>query len=116
MAFLFFIAFLWSICVEEQFYALWGILLKWGRKYFSLLCVLLIAVSLVFRMMNRDVPGGLFFNSLNWASNFAIGGLMAEFCMKGGKWFEKLKQTPKVAIACVYALFILNVIFYPEIY
>jgi len=116
MAFLFFIAFLWSICVEEQFYALWGILLKWGRKYFSLLCVLLIAVSLVFRIMNRDVPGGLFFNSLNWASNFAIGGLMAEFCMKGGKWFEKLKQTPKVAIAAVYALFILNVIFYPKIY
>ncbi len=42
MVFLFFIAFLWSICVEEQLYALWGILLKWGKRIFFVPCAVAI--------------------------------------------------------------------------
>lgn len=116
MAFLFFVAFLWSICVEEQFYALWGILLKWGKKFFPISCIVLIIASLVFRAMNVHEQANLFFNSLNWIGNFAMGGLMAYFCINGGPLFEKLKKTPKSVIAAVYLLFILNAVFYNYIY
>lgn len=116
MAFLFFIAFLWSICVEEQFYAVWGILLKWGKRFFPLACVILIVTPLLFRALSLHTQSNLFFNSLNWTGNFATGGLMAYFCINGGTLFEKFKKIPKTVIAVVYVLFILNAIFYKYIY
>ena len=116
MAFLFFIAFLWSICVEEQLYALWGVILKWGKKYFSPICMLLVIASLIYRITHVHEGSDLFFNTMNWVANFAIGGLMANFCINGGKLFEKLKTTPKSVIASIYLLFILNVVFYKYIY
>lgn len=116
MEFLFFIAFLWSICVEEQLYALWGILLKWGKRFFEPICVLLVIASLLFRITHVHDGYNLFFNTINWIANFAIGGLMASFCIKGGKLFEKIKRTPKPVIALIYFLFIINVAFYKYIY
>jgi len=116
MEFLFFIAFLWSICVEEQLYALWGIVLKWGRKYFTLICILLVLVSLLFRITHLHEGYNLFFNTITWPANFAIGGLMASFCIKGGRLFEYLKRTPKYIIALIYFLFILNIVFYKYLY
>ncbi len=47
--FLFFIAFLWSISVEEQFYIIWSFFMKFIHKYFVLFCFALVIVSLVFR-------------------------------------------------------------------
>ncbi len=116
MEFLFFIAFLWSICIEEQLYALWGILLKWGEKIFTPLCLVLILGSFTFRITHIHEPLNLFFNTLNWVANFAMGGLLASFCIKGGKLFEKIKKIPKPVIALIYLLFVFNIIFYKYIY
>lgn len=116
MAFLFFIAFLWSICVEEQLYALWGMILKWGKKFFTPACIVLIAASIVFRITQVNAGVNLFFNTMNWVANFAIGGLLAKFCIGGGKIVERLKNTPKYVILLIYLLFILNIVFYKYIY
>lgn len=116
MAFIFFVAFLWSICVEEQLYALWGILLRWGKKFFPVVCMFLVAISLVFRTIHIHEQLNLFFNSVNWLGNFAMGGLMAWFCMRSGTLFEKMKKMPKTIIALVYIAFALNLAFYKYIY
>jgi peptidoglycan/LPS O-acetylase OafA/YrhL len=114
--FLFFIAFLWSIGMEEQFYTLWGIVLKFGKRFFTAICILFILISLVFRVIYIHDNSNLYFNSLNWIGNFAMGSLLANFAMKGGAIFEKFKKLPKAVIASIYLLFILNLIFYTSIY
>lgn len=114
--FLFFILFLWSISVEEQFYAVLGIVLKWGKKVFVPFCILLIVASMAFQFLSVHQSINLYFNSLSWIGTFAAGGLLAYFCLHKGRVFERMKNTPQWVIASVYVLFILNFIFYDRIY
>jgi len=115
-AFLFFIAFLWSISMEEQFYTLWGIILKWAKSLLPIICFLFILISIVFRIVYKAENNNLYYNSLNWIGNFSIGSLLAYSAMKGGKNFDSLKRIPKPFSALVYLLFALNLIFYNYIY
>jgi peptidoglycan/LPS O-acetylase OafA/YrhL len=114
--FLYFLVFFWSISVEEQCYAAWGILLKWVKKTFVPFCVLLVIMSLLFRIFALHDSLNLHFNSLSWVGNFASGGLLAYFCINRKGAFERLKKIPLRVIASVYALFILNLAFYKQIY
>jgi len=115
-AFLSFLVFFWSISIEEQCYAAWGIVLKWLRKIFVSFCILLVIVSLVFRILALHDYLNLYFNSLSWVGNFATGGLLAYFCINKKEGFEKLKKIPRWIITAFYILFILNVAFYNQIY
>lgn len=114
--FLYMLVFFWSISVEEQCYAAWGILLKWRKKAFVPFCVLLIIVSLIFRIFALHNSSNLHFNSLSWVGNFAAGGLLADFCMNGSAIIERLKRMPVWVITSVYILFIFNLAFYKQIY
>lgn len=114
--FLFFLVFLWTISVEEQFYIVIGLVLRWLKKAFVLFCILLIIASLVFRFLYLHQPLNIFFNSLSWVGTFAAGGLLAYFCMKKGKVFERMKSISPWVTSFVYILFILNLIFYTQIY
>jgi peptidoglycan/LPS O-acetylase OafA/YrhL len=115
-AFLFFLVFFWSISIEEQLYVLWGIVSKWAKKLLPWVALLLIIASIIFRIYALHDPVNLYFNSLGWCGNFAIGALLAYFCMRNGKVFERFTNMPKWVIAMVYALFIVNVVFYKQIY
>ncbi len=114
--FLFFLVFFWSIAVEEQCYAAWGILLKWARKAFVPICILVMLVSLIFRIVALHDPQNLYFNSLGWVGDFAAGGLLAYFCMRGNQTLEKLKKMPVWVMAAVYILYLVNLIFYKQLY
>lgn len=114
--FVFFLLFLWSISVEEQCYAAWGILLKWVKKIFVPFCFLLIFASLLFRVLALHDPLNLYFNSISWVGNFAAGGLLAYCCINKNAVFEKGKKIPGWIIPSVYILFILNLAFYKQIY
>jgi peptidoglycan/LPS O-acetylase OafA/YrhL len=114
--FLYFLVFFWSISVEEQCYAAWGILLKWLKKMFVPFCILLVTVSILFRILALDNPLNLYFNSLAWVGNFASGGLLAYFCINRNEVFERLRKIPVWITTVVYILFILDIIFYKRIY
>lgn len=114
--FLYFLVFFWSISVEEQCYAAWGIFLKWAKKMFVPFCLLLIAASLIFRILAIHDYLNLYFNSLSWVGNFATGGLLAYFCINKKEGFEILKKIPLWVITSFYILFIFNLAFYKQIY
>jgi peptidoglycan/LPS O-acetylase OafA/YrhL len=114
--FLFFLVFFWSISVEEQCYAAWGLLLKYAKKAFIPFCVLLVITSLIFRILAVHDSLNMHFNTLSWVGNFAAGGLLAYFCINRKSTFEKLKKMPIWIIASVYTLFILDLVFYKQIY
>ena len=111
-SFLIFLVFLWSISVEEQCYAVWGILLKWTKKFFVPFCVLLIMASLIFRIVALHESLNIYFNSLSWIGNFASGGLLAYFCINRKETLEKDEENSERSyLDCLcsfylYALFL----------
>jgi peptidoglycan/LPS O-acetylase OafA/YrhL len=114
--FLYFLVFFWSISVEEQCYAAWGILLKWVKKMFVPFCILVMVASVIFRILALHDYLNLYFNSLSWAGNFATGGLLSYCCINKKEAFERLKKIPVWAISSVYVLFIFTLAFYNQIY
>ena len=73
----FFLQFLWTISVEEQFYLLWGLSMRFFYKYLRLIIAVLFIVSVsfsVYAICNR-VPH--YFNTLTYLFDFGCGGLGA---------------------------------------
>lgn len=114
--FLFFLVFLWSIAVEEQFYLFWALVLKYLRKYFVLICFSLIALSICFRMIYLDNQDILYFHSISLLGNFAIGSLLAYISFYKTPIFSRVLQLKKGGILFIYLIIALNFVFYHTIY
>jgi len=117
--FLFFLVFLWSISIEEQFYIFWAIMLKFFIKHIKAISVILIIVSLAFRTYytiydyNQDI---LFFHTLSALGNFGVGSLLAIYCFRNNKFQSKISNIPKMLNIIVYLLFLLFIILYENIF
>jgi peptidoglycan/LPS O-acetylase OafA/YrhL len=113
--FLFFIAFLWSISVEEQFYIIWSFFMKFIHKYFSLFCFILVIVSLIFRFYYLQDSAMLYFHTVSALGNFGIGGLIAVGMFEKNKVIDRISNIPKLGVALIYLLMFLTVAFYHEL-
>ena len=113
--FLFFLVFLWSIAVEEQFYLFWALILKIARKYFIVITTLLIICSLIFRWYYIHDSNQLYFNTISIFSNFGIGGLFAYLVFKT-RLQNSITLLSKKTIVIVYLLLLLSLIFFQEIF
>jgi peptidoglycan/LPS O-acetylase OafA/YrhL len=82
---------LWSISVEEQYYILNGLVLKWLRKYFAQINLLILAGSIVFRVLNLHEPLTLHYHSLSVMACFATGNLLA-YVIHTGIWKTQLQK------------------------
>ena len=115
-AFLFFLVFLWTIAVEEQFYIFWGLMMKWGRKYFTELCAGMIMLSLFFRAMNFRDEYGMFANTASVCGDFAVGALLARMSFYRTAFFERMVNVPRWMIVLVYTALICCLVFYRSIF
>lgn len=115
-AFLFLLVILWSVSVEEQFYLVWAVILKYFKKYLFPIAVGLVVISLFFRYSVLQEQKVLYFHTLSTLANFAIGAILAKSCFHRDALFTFLKSIPRVQMASLYFLFFLNVIFYKDIY
>ena len=112
--FLFFIAFLWSISVEEQFYLLWSFIMKFIYKYFAVLCWVLIIASVVFRIVYLDSSRMLYFHTVSTLGNFGVGGLLALSVFKERKWIGLMNSLPLISISFIYLFIFSCVILFHE--
>jgi len=122
--FLFFLVFLWSISVEEQFYIFWGIILntasKINAKFFQfsipITALLLIAISLWYRHIHSHNELKLYFHTLSVTANFGIGILLA-YLSAYIKWFIPLiQQMSKLSIVFLMLILILSVTTYTIVF
>lgn len=113
--FLFFIAFLWSISVEEQFYLLWSIFMKWVGINFIWFCIFLIMISVFFRIYFLGNDPHLFFHTLSALANFGIGGLLAYGMFHGNNLLIRISRLQVGSVFIIYLLFGLSFIFYHQL-
>jgi peptidoglycan/LPS O-acetylase OafA/YrhL len=92
----FFLQFLWTISVEEQFYLFWGISLRYFHNNLNKIIFSLFLISLIFTLY--AVFSGLkyYFNTLTYLFDFGSGGLAALLIFRNSfiiKRFSNLSKT-----------------------
>jgi len=100
--FLFFMVFMWSISVEEQFYILWAITIKWFNKYLFGISFLIIFISLFFRIYFINDSLSLNFHTASALGNFGICALTAILVFKHQYFLDKLKSLSRNKILFIY--------------
>ena len=100
--FLFFMVFMWSISVEEQFYVFWAITIKWFNKYLFGISFLIIFISLFFRIYFINDSLSLNFHTASALGNFGIGALTAILVFKHQYFLDKLKSLSRNKILFIY--------------
>ena len=105
--FLFFMVFMWSISLEEQFYILWAVILKWLKKHLIIISFIFILSSIIFRIIFIEDSLSLNFHTISSFGNFGFGALLAIFCFKQNKLLLNLKNLSKIKITMSYLLIFL---------
>ncbi len=114
--FLFFMVFLWSIAVEEQFYLLWGFVMKYARRAFQHVCIIVILLSLYFRYTHLSDNNMLVFHSLSVASNLASGALFSYACFYRSELFKTLKALKRGTWVRIYLLLSVLYLLYSQLF
>ena len=102
--FLFFMVFMWSISVEEQFYVFWAIIMKWFNKYLFGISFLIIIISLIFRVYFINDSLSLNFHTASALGNFGIGALTAILAFKYPNFLNKLQSLTRSSILFYYLI------------
>tara|TARA_B100000965_G_C19567694_1_gene747578 strand:+ start:641 stop:1768 length:1128 start_codon:yes stop_codon:yes gene_type:complete len=102
--FLFFMVFMWSISVEEQFYVFWAIIMKWFNKYLFGISFLIIIISLIFRVYFINDSLSLNFHTASALGNFGIGALTAILAFKYPNFLNKLQSLTRNTILFFYLI------------
>lgn len=113
--FLFFLAFLWSISIEEQFYIVWSVVMKYLKINLLWLSISLIIISLVFRAYYINESLQLYFNTVSALGNFGIGGIAAYIAFHKTPLFERLISIKKNQTILLYFILILSIIFFNQL-
>lgn len=98
----FFLMFLWTISVEEQFYLIWGISLRFFSKNINVVISILFVFSFsfsVYVIINR-LPS--YFNTLTYLFDFGCGAFAAILTFDGGKVFKWFQNFSKIKTTIFY--------------
>ena len=107
---------LWSVAVEEQFYLIWPVILKFiplkGYKY---VFPAIMTLSLIFRSFHtgdNDVEHGIrYFHTLSLIGDMALGGLMAYYVSYENKFKSFVANLSKPAIVMLYVMTLVATLF-----
>lgn len=115
-SFLFFMIFLWSVCLEEQFYAVLGVIMRFANRYLVPISCLLIACSIVFRFLYQDEKLQMMYNSLSLGGSFGVGMLTAWAYHRYHAVWSMAYANSRGFWLLVYLLFFLHLIFFSWLY
>ena len=122
--FLFFLVFLWSISVEEQFYIFWGLFIRFTsvlkpnllKHLIPFVAMGLIVVSLIFRVFNLDNELRLYFHTFSVTANFGVGILLAWLITYKESVVQFFSSVSKAGLLLTASIAILSTIGYTFIF
>ena len=113
--FLFFMVFMWSISVEEQFYIFWALVLKWFQNHLLKISLLIILISIIFRIFFIDDSLNLNFHTVSALGNFGVGALAAIAAFNNSILITKIRDFSKTQIVIIYLISLLIFIAIPSL-
>jgi peptidoglycan/LPS O-acetylase OafA/YrhL len=116
-----FLSALWSVAVEEQFYLVWPVILKYSsQKIYPLIFSAIILFTLIFRSFytgGTDADLAMRnFNTFSVIGDMALGGMVAYYCSYESGLFKFIRNVPRWQIAVVYCLTIIFILFKKSIF
>lgn len=116
-----FMVVLWSVAVEEQFYIVWPILLKYtSKKMYPFIFSAIIVLTLIFRAFhtaNTDHDEAMRkFNTFSVIGDMALGGLMAYYCAYESRLLAYIRNMPRWQIFLLYLLTFIAILFKQTIF
>lgn len=115
-SFLFFLVFLWSICLEEQFYTMLGILMRFASRLLVPVSMIMVLGSIWFRFQYQSQSLQLLYNSFSLMGAFGFGSLAAWVGFNFRERICKLFADSIGFWAIFYFIFIVNLVLFPVIY
>lgn len=100
----YFLRFLWTISVEEQFYLILGICLVFFHRKLFLIAVIGVIISLVLNLYGTYKGWDIYFNTATYLYDLCIGVLIALFAKKGNIIFRKIASLSSRSIRIIYGL------------
>lgn len=109
MNFTFALSILWSISIEEQFYLVWGIVMKMAkRNMIGTIIIVFFIMSILFSYYYLHVLHNPAYNlavhSLFVLQNFCTGAYIAFICVKKDEFFYFLKKLPGIFFLIPYLI------------
>ncbi|MGI4873441.1 MAG: acyltransferase family protein [Janthinobacterium lividum] len=96
---------LWSVCVEEQFYLVWPLLIATvPNRYLGWLFGSLLVGNLLFRAGHQTEYMLLNWHTFSVIGDMALGGLVAWLCFRNEKLTTAIAALPRWAIGLGYLL------------
>ena len=113
--FLFFMVFMWSISVEEQFYIFWALVLKWFQNHLLKISLLIILISIIFRIYFIGDSLNLNFHTVSALGNFGVGALAAIAAFNNSILITKIRDFSKTQIVIIYLISLIIFIAIPSL-
>ena len=108
---------LWSVAVEEQFYLLWPIILKYfSKKVYPYIFIVIILITLVFRSFFVNSYPILHFHTLSVIGDMALGGLVAYACSSPSPFLNFITNMKRSFIIGVYIITLILTLFKDSIF
>ena len=98
---------LWSVCVEEQFYLAWPVILKFVPvRFYKFVFACIMLLSLVFRSFytqNTEADHAVrYFHTFSLIGDMALGAMLAWLVSSPGKFRDFITNLSKPAIVFIY--------------
>ena len=108
---------LWSVAVEEQFYLVWPVILKYfSKKFYLYIFIIIILSTLLFRSFFTSNYPVLHFHSLSVIGDMAIGGITAYACSSATRFLNFIVNMKRVWIVVLYLVTIILVLFSDQVF
>ena len=100
----YFLRFLWTLSVEEQFYLVLGLCLLFLQKHLKLMIGIFIGVSIGYNFYAVIKNADSYFNTLTYLFDFGVGALAAVTLKEKRAWVSKLLSLNRRALFLFYML------------
>lgn len=108
---------LWSVAIEEQFYAFWPLFffLIPKRFYFHSLLIF-ITLAIGFILINYKDDKIIYFHTFSNMIYLSTGGLIAHLCYYRKGFVQSIEEINKFFIICIYLLGFIVLMYFDELY
>ncbi len=104
----FFLKFLWTISVEEQFYLFWGFSLRFLKKSLKIVIAILFLLSISSSIYCIVKGISSYYSTITYFFDFACGALAAVFIFSGSSLVNKIKSLSGLSTYLFYFYLILH--------